>query len=105
MADCATAAFMKRKSRIADVSAPVPSAAQAAWRMKRRRVMTETDLSFMGLPLDGEVGGTDNLMHHRTDTIPHLRKRRRVVVGEPRIGDVIGDEPSRRWRQLAGAEQ
>jgi hypothetical protein len=37
MFDCATAAFMKRRSRMAEVIATVPTAAQAARRMKSRR--------------------------------------------------------------------
>jgi hypothetical protein len=41
MFDCATAAFMNRKSRMAEVMATVPTAAQAARRMKSRRVKTE----------------------------------------------------------------
>src|SRR6266850_5005084 len=87
----ATAELMNRRSRIAAVSAPVPSAAHAAWRMKLRRVMTETGLSFIKLSLDGELRRTDDQVHHRPDPVPHLRVGRRGVWEAGSAGDVVDD--------------
>jgi hypothetical protein len=55
MFDCATAAFMNRRSRMAEVMATVPTAAQAARRMKSRRVMIGIFFSFIKLFLDDVI--------------------------------------------------
>src|SRR5438270_658313 len=73
MFDWATAAFMKRRSRMAEASAPVPSAAQAAWRMNwRREREVKYALSIKFLFLDGELGRVENEMNHGSGTITSL---------------------------------
>src|ERR1035438_1657734 len=107
MFDCATAAFMNRRSRMADVMATVPTAAQAARRMKSRRVKTENCLSCIKLFLDDVVGRTDHQMNDGANTVAHLRlgwywRGVRKIRG---IGDVADDPRLCGGGQLARDEQ
>src|ERR1700677_4214260 len=94
MLDWATAAFMKRKSRMAEVMATVPTAAHAARRMKSRRVMTEMFFLFMSLFLDNVVGRIGDQMNDGTNTVAHLGlaggRAIGEIVGAGNIGDDIG---------------
>src|SRR5882724_10584280 len=93
---CATAAFMKRRSRMAAVSAAVPTAAQAAWRMNcRRDVGIEKGFGSINLFLDGEVRRSDDQMHRRANAIAHLHRRRWSVQRKIiRVGHVADDGAS-----------
>src|SRR6267142_335888 len=90
MLDCATAASMKRRSRMAAVIANVPTAAHAARRMKSRRVMAEIFFSFIKSFLDGEVRRVHNQVDDGADTVAHL-----CLVGRRgeihRVRDIIDD--------------
>src|SRR3954467_14658078 len=100
-ADWAAAELMKRRSPMAEVSAPVPSAAHAAWRRKLRRVRTENSLCFILLPLNDEFRGADDEMNDRANTVPHLGFGRGGGVGEPRrVRHVIDDDRFGRGRKL-----
>src|SRR5450432_954687 len=101
MFDCATAAFMKRKSRMAAVIANVPTAAHAARRTKSRRVMTEMFFSFIKSFLDREIRRADNQMDDGADAVAHLRRgRRRAERKIRRVRDVIDDVGLRGGGQL-----
>src|SRR5579863_10426101 len=104
MLDCATAAFMKRRSRMVEVMAAVPTAAQAAWRMNWRRVRTEMFFSFMASFLNEVVRRTHDQMHHRAHAVPQLSLGWRAGVCE--IGrDVVDDVRLCGGRELAGGQQ
>src|SRR5215472_1807765 len=94
MLDCATAAFMNRRSRMAEVIAAVPTAAHAARRIKSRRVMTEIFFSFIKSFLDDVVGRADDQMNHGASAVAHLGYSRGCAVGEIRrvrdVADNIG---------------
>src|SRR5271170_6595070 len=82
MLDCATAAFINRRSRMAAVMATVPTAAQADRRINWRRVKSENLLWRIKSFLDDEVGGAGDQMNHGADAVAHLRLRGRGAVGE-----------------------
>src|SRR5882757_2417334 len=84
------AAFMNRRSRMAEVIAAVPTAAHAARRMKSRRVRTEMFFSFIKSFLDGKVRRTDEVLDDGADPVAHLRRcRHRRGAGEIRgVGEV-----------------
>src|SRR5579862_437522 len=97
MLDCATAAFINRRSRIAEVIAAVPTAAHAARRIKSRRVMTETFLSFIKSLLNDVVGRADDQMNYSTRAVAHLGLVRGCAVGEiRRVRDITDDIRLRR---------
>src|ERR1700748_2753722 len=103
MFDCATAAFMNRRSRMAKVIAAVPTAAQAAFRRKSRRVMTETFLSFIKSFLDRDVRRCRNQVNHRASPVAHLSLRGRTAEWEiHHVGDVIHNIALGSDGQLAG---
>src|ERR1700761_3668530 len=103
---CATAAFMKRRSRMAEVMAAVPTAAHAARRMKSRRVITEIFLLCIDLLLNDVIRRTDDQVNHGTHAIAHLGFRWRGAVREVgRIGYVPDDIGLHDRRDLAGGEQ
>src|ERR1022692_732817 len=106
MFDCATAAFMKRRSRMAEVIAAVPTAAHAAWRMNSRRARTETFLFSISLFLDGEIGRGVDLVDQCADALAHLGGgRRRAVAEVDGVGDVVHDVGFCARRQLAREQQ
>src|SRR5262249_32873780 len=86
----AMAAFIKRKSRMHELMAAVPTAAQAAWRMNWRRVWSTENFVFsIKLSLDSEVGRHQQEMDDCLHTIPHLlvRGRRGVIKVAVDVGD------------------
>src|SRR6266702_8133067 len=93
MLDCATAAFMNRRSRIAEVSAAVPTAAHAAWRRNWRRVWRiETCLFSIkrSLFLDCKIRRTEQHVNHGPNPVTHLRVTgRRAVAKIAAVGHVI----------------
>src|SRR5260370_33019609 len=95
------AAFMNRRSRMAEVIAAVPTAAHAARRMKSRRVRTEMFFSVIKSFLDGESRRTDEEMDDGADTVAHLRGRR-LRRG---VGEIRGVEYVMHDVRLAGAGQ
>src|SRR5581483_8948233 len=98
----AIAALMKRRSRMAEVIAAVPRAAQATWRMKLRRgSRTEDDFGSIRLFLDGVVGGRDDQMDHATNAVEHLGTGGRAVRKVGGVGDVVDDGRLRAGGQLA----
>src|SRR5471030_2862088 len=105
MFDCATAAFMKRRSRMAEVIANVPTAAHAARRTKSRRVMTEMFFSFIKLFLDREVRRVDNQVDNGADAVTHLPLRRRRAERKVyRVRDIVDDVRLRGDGQLASEQ-
>src|ERR1019366_7834411 len=105
MLDCATAAFMKRRSRMAEVMAAVPTAAQAARRMNSRRVMTEKSFCSI-LFLNGVVRRIGDEMNDGPHAVALLRGRRRRAEGEIHgVGDVIYNVCLGGGGQLAGEQQ
>src|SRR5208282_2745880 len=106
MFDCATAAFMNRKSRMAEVMAAVPTAAQAARRIKSRRVTTEIFLLLIKSFLDEVVGRTDHQMNDGANAVAQLRLGRRRAVGKiAGIGDVADDVRLRGGGELSRNQQ
>src|SRR5437016_1149070 len=105
MLDWATAAFMKRKSRIAEVMAAVPMAAQATCRMKSRRFSTEGGCFSIRLFLDGVIGGSNQQVDNRANTVAHLRISGRGIGEIGIVGDVINDNGAGAGGQLAGAQK
>src|ERR1700677_673693 len=86
---CATAACMNRRSRMAEVMAAVPTAAQAVRRMKSRRVRMETFLSFIESFLDDVIRRADDQMNDGAHAVAHLRLGRRRAVREiGGVGDI-----------------
>src|ERR1035441_3698178 len=99
---CATAAFMNRRSRMAQLMAAVPTAAQAAWRMKERRSSSEDDFFSIMLSLNDEIRGSEDQVGNRSHAIPHLG------IGRSRVGKRggVADDPGLgRGTQLAAAEE
>src|SRR5881628_158794 len=110
---------MKRRSRMAEVIAAVPTAAQAAWRMNWRRDnsrRTSTLNCFCSIiireywirdsrersSLDGEVGGIHDEVNDGAHAIAHLgesRSRIREGVG------IIDDLCFGSRHQLTGAKK
>src|SRR6516164_5029778 len=89
MFDWATAAFMKRRSRIVLVMAIVPTAAQAACRMNSRRDWNwEEDFRSIKLFLDRVVWRGDDHMDRRPDAVAHLGIGRWRIVRE--ISSITG---------------
>src|SRR5438876_12214176 len=89
----ATAAFMKRKSRMAQLSAAVPTAAQAAWRMNSRRVRRpENCWCRISLSLYGEIGRVNEQVNDGLHTIAHISRRRNGEVDG--ISNVVDDRGS-----------
>src|SRR5271166_3868989 len=106
MLDCATAAFMNRRSRMADVIAAVPTAAQAARRMKSRRVRTENCLSCIRSFLNDVVGRAGDQMDDGADAVAHLALGWRGAVGKIRgVANITDDVCLRGGGQLAGCQQ
>src|SRR5437588_6103009 len=118
MFDCAMAAFMKRKSRIAAVMAAVPTAAQAACRMKSRRLRAENDffsiesvyarsdrwpISFNRLTLHRIIGRIDDEMNDCSDTVAHLTVSWGCI--SKIRSDIIHDQGLGRRGQRTAAEQ
>src|SRR5215471_17691190 len=103
----ATAAFIKRRSLIAEVRAAVPTAAQAAWRRNSRRLLSrETGLGSIRLFLDGKVGRGDDQVNHGLHAVPYLVcgrwcAEREIVC----IGYVSDDPVFRAQGDLTGREQ
>src|SRR2546423_14163911 len=97
---------MKRRSRIAEVIAAVPTAAQAACRINSRRLYLEKDCWSINLPLDGVIGRIEDHMHNRADAVPHLGISRRCAVGEVTgVGNIADDLRAGGSGQLAATEQ
>src|SRR2546423_10556255 len=94
---------MKRRSRIAEVMAAVPTAAQAACRMKSRREYLEKDCWSIKLPLNDVLRRIDNEIGNPTHAVAHLRISQGRAGRQPAsVGDdlVLCSD-----RELAGAEQ
>src|SRR5664279_1304050 len=98
----ATAAFMKRRSRMAQLMAAVPTAAQAACRMNSRRSSTEADFFSIMLFLNSEIGGGKDEMNNGANAIAHLGIGR---SGVSQGGGVVDDLGLSRGVELATAEQ
>src|SRR3954462_398828 len=98
----ATAAFMKRRSRMAEVMAAVPTAAPAACRMKSRRLYLEKDCWSINLLLDSIIGGTGDQMKDGAHAIHHFL-RRGSGVGQG--GGVTVNLIARSVGKLASAKQ
>src|SRR5438270_8854769 len=83
---------MKRRSRIAEVIAAVPTAAQAACRMKSRRLYLEKDCWSIKLPLDSIVWRAGDEMEHRPDTVHHFLSGRRGIRQRGNVADDLAPD-------------
>src|SRR5258705_898821 len=96
---------MKRRSRMHEVSAVVPTAAQAAWRRNCRRVLsTDICLFSIKLPLDREVRRHEQQMDHGFDAVPHLSVVWGHGISKVAI-DVSGNPVPGCGSKLTGEEQ
>src|ERR1700722_7949940 len=102
MFDWATAAFINRRSRMAEVMATVPTAAQAARRINWRRVKSEYGLYFINSFLDEEIRRAGDQMNDGADAVAHLRLGGWRTVGEIGAGDVVHNARLGVGRQLPG---
>src|SRR5690349_16946483 len=98
----ATAAFINRRSRMAEVIAAVPTAAQAAWRINwRREISAGSVVLFIALILDREIRGSDEQVNDGADAVAHLLVRGCRVLEVGVVADVIDDVGLDVGRQLA----
>src|SRR5947209_1769654 len=103
----AMAALMNRRSRMVEVSAAVPTAAQAAWRMKSRRVRRmEGGFCSIRLSLDGEIGGVNEQVDHSPNAVAHLGVTNGRGVREvERVGQVVDNDSFGAAGELAADEE